>query len=185
MNKNHITISMVLFMMVVSGCLGLLCLTSCKKGEKIMEDYPSLTDKNHILKYTSIDEVIKKLDNGYNGIIMFGFKACPWCQAAISYVNEIAKEKNYSEVLYLDIKDMRDNEVSSNHEKYLQLFDRLKEDLGNPPKLYAPTVIVFKKGLITGYNVATVTSHQIIDGVLPSMTKIQIEELKEIYRNIF
>lgn len=162
-----------------------MSLTGCKKGGKIMEDYPSLTDKKHIMKYTSIDEVMTKLDNGYQGIIMFGFRACPWCQAAISYVNEIAKEKGYQEVLYLDIKEMRDDEESSDHSKYLELFDRLKEDIGNPDKIFAPTVVVFNNGEVSGYNVATVASHQRVDGVLPPMTEEQINELKEIYRNIF
>ncbi|MCI6717055.1 MAG: hypothetical protein SOZ32_06535 [Bacilli bacterium] len=164
----------------------LLCMTftSCKH-DKISEDYPSLEDKNPIVKYTYVDDVIEKINGDYTGIIMFGFKNCPWCQAAISYVDEIAKEKKYKEVLYLDIKDMRDNNESVNHEKYLNIYEKIKEEIDNPEKIFAPTVIVLKDGTITGYHVATVTSHVIVDGNLPPMTDEQINELKEIYRNIF
>ena len=44
---------------------------------------------------------------------------------------------------------------------------------------------MLKDGTITGYHVATVTSHVIVDGNLPPVTDEQINELKEIYRNIF
>lgn len=165
-------------------CLFTITLTACKH-DKISEDYPSLEGKNPIVKYTNVDDVIKKINGDYTGIIVFGFKKCPWCQASISYVDEIAKEKKYKEVLYLDIKDMRDNTESANHEKYLMIYEKIKEEIGNPEKILAPTVIVLKNGTITGYHVATVTSHVIVDGNLPPMTDEQINELKEIYRNIF
>lgn len=171
--------------LIISFLTFLSCLTlvSCKKN-KIIEDYPSLSDDT-IISYTVIDDVLNKLNTNYSGIIMFGFKACPWCQAAIPYVDEIAKEKGYSEVLYLDIKTMRDDESSNEHSKYLELFDKIKADLDNPDKLFAPTVIHFQEGVVTGFNVGTVSSHEYVDGNLPLMTQEQIEELKEIYRNIF
>lgn len=164
-------------------CIICLSLVSCKKNE-LINDYPSL-NKDTIIRYTLVDDVLIKLESNYTGIMMFGFKACPWCQAAIPYVDEIAKEKGYKEVLYLDIKEMRDNELSNDHNKYLELFNKIKESLDNPEKLFAPTVIKLENGVITGYNVGTVSSHEYIDGNLPLMTTDQIEELKEIYRALF
>ncbi len=175
MNKKIIILMLFLFCITFTSC----------KHNKISKDYPSLEGKSSIIQYTYVDDVIKKINGDYTGIIMFGFKNCPWCQAAISYVDEIAKEKEYEEVLYLDIKDMRDNTESANHEKYLNIYEKIKEEIGNPEKIIAPTVIVLKDGKITGYHVATVTSHIIVDGNLPPMTDEQINELKEIYRNIF
>ena len=78
--------------------LGMLTIASCKK-KQITEDYPSLNNDT-IIEYTTYDNVITKLNDGYNGIIVFGFKECPWCQACVSHVDFVAKEKEYKEVLY-------------------------------------------------------------------------------------
>lgn len=162
-----------------------LSLTSCKKTNQIEEDYPSLVGKDTIIHYVDGEDVVEKLSKKDNAIIMFGFKNCPWCQSAISYVDEIAKEKGYEEVYYLDIKDMRDNEESEDRDIYLSIYNTIKEKIGNPDKIYAPTVIVLKDGEITGYNEGTVVSHERVDGTLPPMTDEQKEELRQIYRNIF
>ena len=151
----------------------------------IEEDYPSLEGKDTIIHYVDGNDVVSILNSKSNSIIMFGFEKCPWCQAAISYVDEIAKEKNYEEVLYLDIKDMRDNKESSDRDIYLTIYNSIKDKIGSPDKIYAPTVIVIKNGEITGYNEGTVSTHERVDGILPPMTDEQIKELKEIYRNIF
>lgn len=174
MNRKFLFLSLMFFM---------LMFTSCKKKE-IINDYPSL-DKNTIIEYISGEDALNKIESNYTGIIVFGFKECPWCQACISHVDYVAKEKGYKEVFYLDIKDMRDNEESPERQIYLSIFEHIKEDIDNPEKIFAPTVVVFKDGKVTGYNMGTVESHQRVDGTLPVMTDEQIKELREIYRNIF
>jgi molecular chaperone HtpG len=104
--------------------------------------------------------------------------------AQYNYINS-AKEKGYDEVYYLDIKDMRDNEESEDRDIYLSIYNTIKDKIGNPDKIYAPTVIVLKNGEVTGYNEGTVVSHERVDGTLPPMTDEQKDELREIYRNIF
>lgn len=174
MNRKFLFLSLIMFMLFV---------TSCKKNQ-IVTDYPSL-EKDTIVEYISGKEALEKIEDGYNGIIVFGFKECPWCQACISHVDYVAKEKGYKEVFYLDIKDMRDNEESQDRQIYLSIFEHIKEDIDNPEKIFAPTVIVFKDGKVAGYNTGTVESHERVDGTLPVMTDEQIEELREIYRKIF
>lgn len=175
MNKLNIILVTICCMFSLIGC----------KNNKITEDYPSLQGTKNIVSYTTASEVAKHLSSDYTGIIMFGFKRCPWCQAAIPYVNEIAKEKGFKKVEYLDIKDMRDNENSNDRPLYTEIFEKIKEKIGNPEKIFAPTVIVLNKGEIKGYHVGTVDSHQKVDGNLPLMTEEQIVELREIYRNLF
>lgn len=163
----------------------LLAMTSCKK-KQIVIDYPSLQKTTNITNYVDIDEVFdifdKKDDAKY--IIVFGFKACPWCQACISYVNDIAKAKKYKKVSYLDIKKINDL-LSPEYDKYVELFNMIKGSIGEPNKIMAPTVIVVKNGIVLGYHVGTVEGHEKVDGVLPPMTSDQIDELKSIYNNLF
>ncbi len=163
--------------------LGMLTLASCKRKE-ILTDYPSLSEDT-IIEYTTGEEVLNMINDKYTGIIVFGFKECPWCQACISHVDYVAKEKGYDKVPYLDIKDMRDNKESKEHETYLEIFSLIKEDIGNPERINAPTVVVFKDGHITGYHLDTVSTHIIVDGTLPVMTDEQIEELRQIYKKMF
>ena len=172
----------ILFCIIISLC----ALTSCHSKDAFMKEYVQLTDKNHIMKYTTADEVITFLDSPFTGIIVFGFSSCPWCQVAVPYVNEIAKEKEYSVVYYLDIREMRGNENSPEHEKYLTIYQKIKEDIGSPARINAPTIVVFKNGTITGYSIDTVPSHiKDENNILPPMTAKQIAEIKELYRNMF
>lgn len=159
-------------------------LSSCKDST-VLEDYVQLTDNDHIIRYTTGEEVVSLFENDYSGIIVFSFPSCPWCQAACPYINEIAKENLFDEVLMLDIKEMRNNPLSTDRKYYLDILGRLKEPLGIDDKIYAPTVIVLKNGEVTGYNVGTVDDHQIVEQTLPPMTADQISRLKDIYRNIF
>lgn len=163
-----------------------LCINIQMKDKQFIEDYPQLKDENVIIKYTTIDEVLELIESKYSGIIVYGFKQCPWCQAVVPYVNEIAIEKGYSNVLYLDIKDMRDNPDSLEKEKYNQLFNQISEKIGNPEKIFAPTITVLKDGKITSYSIGTVDSHQINENhVLPPMTEEQIMELRQLFRKMF
>lgn len=163
-----------------------LCINMKMEDTKFREDYPQLEESKLIIKYTTADEVLELLENNYTGIIVYGFKQCPWCQAVVPYVNEIALEKGYQEVLYLDIKDMRDNPDSIEKEKYNQIFDLIKDKIGNPEKIFAPTTTVLKDGKITSYSTGTVDSHQINENhVLPPMTEEQIMELRQLFRKMF
>ena len=97
-----------------------------------------------------------------------------------------AKEKGYKEVLYLDIREMRDLEESEDHQKYLQIFEKIKDKIDNPLRIFAPTTTVMSKGEVVSYSIGTVDSHQKNDlNILPPMTDSQIEELKELFREMF
>ena len=129
--------------LVVLLILFLLPLTACK-GKQITKDYPSLQDTKNIIEYVTIDEVLNNLEKLDKKIIVFGFKKCPWCQSCIRPLNDVAVELGFKSVWYLDIKNMRDNEDDVNHKKYLQLCNLIKDNIGNPEKILAPTVIMVK-----------------------------------------
>lgn len=181
MNKRITIISIILIILAMM----IMMITIIPKKDTFKKDYPQITGTN-IIRYATSCEVIDKLESDYSGIIVYGFKVCPWCQAAVKYINEIAIEKGYKEVIYLDIYDMRNNEASKERANYLTIYQLIKDDIGNPTKIFAPTLTVMKNGKIVGYNVATVSSHVKNDNnILPPMTSEQIEELKTLYRKIF
>jgi len=161
-----------------------LCLTcnSCKKSQ-IEKDYPILQETKVIIRYTNIYDAFDILKKE-QAILMFGFKSCPWCKYAIRYVNDVAYELNYQTVFYLDILKLRDQD-DENHEKYEELYSLIKENIGNPLRIIAPTVIAIKNKAITGYHTGTLDDHKIENGTLPVLTKKQEERLKEIYYNLF
>lgn len=160
-------------------------LCSCEK-DYMLRKYPTLKDNNHIFVVSTADEIIELLNSNQKAIIVFSFPECPWCQAAIPYINEIAKEEEYDKVYYLNILEMRENKESYDHEKYLEIFEKIRFDIANPEKLNAPTVIVINEGKVLGYHIDTVSTHiKNENNVLEPMTNSQIEELKEIYRKLF
>lgn len=176
--KNKINIIIVLLIILV-------ILSSCNK-DYMQRKYQQLNDSNHIFKVCCADEIIELLDSNKKAIIVFSFPACPWCQAAIPYINEVAKEMNYNEIYYLDIKDMRDNSKSKDHKKYIEIYEKIRFDITNPDNINAPTVIVINNGNVLGFHTDTVESHiKNENNVLDPMNDNQINELKEIYRKLF
>ena len=148
----------------------------------MLNKYQSLKDKQHIFEVVDEYKIIELLESTEKAIIVFSFPECPWCQAAIPYINEIAKEQNYEKVYYLNILKIREEQTK----EYLQIFETIRYDIGNPEKINAPTVIVINNGKVLGYHIDTVLSHVKNDNnVLLPMTNEQIEELKDIYRNLF
>lgn len=80
-----------------------LTLIGCKK-RNIMKDYPSLNDKNHIYKEVQIDDVITMLEDKESFYLDMGFPECPWCQALMPVLNEVAKDAAVKVVYYLCTK---------------------------------------------------------------------------------
>ena len=79
-------------------------LVGCKKennetdAEKFAKEYTTITEDNYFV-YKDSKEIIKILENG-TGVVYLGFPECPWCQAYVPMLNEVADieglEKIYS-----------------------------------------------------------------------------------------
>lgn len=162
-------------------------ISSCTKIDQLMESYPSLTDKKHVVKTLTASEVVKKVSNQESFILLLGFEACPWCQAIMPEYNEVAKKLKIDAVYYLDILDIRDNPNSKDRIYYLAIesyFAEAKDLTKN--KMNAPTILGIKKGQLVGYHLDTVSSHiKNENGILPPMNEEQINELHTILTEIF
>lgn len=162
--------------------------SSCQNEDRIMKDYPGVTDINHIFKEVTVDEVLKKIKNEETFYLVMGFPECPWCQALMPVLNDVAKEYEDNTIYYLNIKEIRDNEESTGHSKYLELEENYFNEAIDLEKnrLNAPTFVKVKSGMMRQYHLNTVDSHVLNENnVLPPLNDDEISELKDILRDFF
>lgn len=153
-----------------------------------MKDYTGVIDVNHIFKEVTVDEVLNKLQKEESFYLVMGFPECPWCQALMPVLNDVAKEYEDITVYYLNIKEIRDNKESAGHEKYLELAENYFVDAVDPDKdrLNAPTFIKVKSGQMRQHHLNTVDSHILNENnVLPPLSEAELAELKDILRDFF
>ena len=119
-------------------------------------------------------------------VLMTSFANCPWCNAVISYVNDVALEEKATIAL---IDTRKDSSWQSNldlldYDLFVEDFgEHLDEDEDGIPHLYVPHVFFVKDGNV-------VYEHQ---GALPEMgsdahmelNEEQKEALRDIYRQGF
>ncbi len=159
MKNKGIIIIMGIIIVVLVGAVIFLVLNDSKEDNQdpivtdamqFAEEYTQVEEDN-VFVYKNIDEIIDILENG-TGIVYLGFPECKWCQQYVVYLNDIAKERNISEIYYYNIQEDRAN----NTEEYLKIVDILSEYLENDengnPRIYVPAVIVLNSGTIVGFD---------------------------------
>lgn len=222
-----VLITIVAILMAIATSLGVMAIW--KNGDdpvlksdavKFKEEYESLNgqinesnkmtyptvevNENNPIRYQTDDEIVKFLENG-TGVIYFGFSSCPWCRTAVPLLLKAAESTNLGEILYVDIKNIRDtlalddnNEVivqqdgTNGYKEILKKLDRVLEPYyltsknnkkidTKEKRLYAPTVVTIKDGQILDVHVNTVASQE--SGYTPLDQKEQ-EELFGIYQKM-
>lgn len=132
----------------------LLTLTACKEektdSQKFKEEYPSVSEYN-VFVYRNSEEIIKILEHG-TAIVYLGFPECPWCQAYVPMLNEVADTEGLEKIYYYNIY----NDRKENTDAYQKIVDILSENLqydneGNK-RIYVPAIIAISDGEIIGYD---------------------------------
>lgn len=179
------SLSALLILLVVGGVVLFNKPESKEKGPdnnitdaiKFKEEYTKIEDDN-IFVYRSIEEIIKILENG-TGVVYLGFPSCPWCQAYVPYLNEVAKENNISKIYYYNILNDR-KENTENYQKILELLGDYAEhdDEGNK-RIYAPTIIFVNDGKIEGMDSETAKDTKGFEKPEDYWTEESVQALKE------
>ncbi len=148
--------------------------------KKTINDYSLVTDS--ILVNKSIDE-INLLFNNKSGIVFLCIKENEWCNYYAKYLNDIVKENELNEIYYLDIKQDRSYNTSGYRKLVNNLKDYLIKDDENNLRIFVPTSIFIKDGVVVGYDNETSI---MIDEKLPSdyYTEEKIIELKNKLYNL-
>ena len=90
-----------------------ITITSCKKEDQIMENYPGITDNKHIIKELSLEELSKKVSNKETFVVVLGFPECPWCQALMPESHLTSGTSKGSFTRLLQLKKFADIPVST------------------------------------------------------------------------
>lgn len=169
--------------------LGVLFMSSCQNGKKqINNDYPQITDKNHVFEKTTVEEVNQKLTNKDDFYLIMGFSSCPWCQALMPELNDTAKQNKVKIIYYLDIKEIRDNKEAEGYDLFQTLTNFSFKEIVDQEKnrVNAPTFVKIVNGEVVKHHLNTVSGHiKNENGVLPPLSTEQKIELKNILNSFF
>lgn len=172
-----------------------------KDGKTIRE--LSISGNNPVDILTE-DETVKLLKEG-TGLIYFGFADCPWCRTLLPVLLKTLDNMSVSRLYYLNIGNIRDtlaldekNKVEIKEEGtqgyyqilealdsvlepfYLETKDGKKIDT-KEKRLYAPTIVGVKNGLVVGIHVGTLESQE---SGYDELTKEQEEELSKTLQEL-
>ena len=149
MKKKLLFIIPIIFAILITGCTKKE-IEKENDGAKFAKEYETV-DENNYYVYRDIDEIIKILENG-TGVVYLGFPECPWCQAYVPMLNEVADIEGLEKIYYFNILEDR----KENTEEYQEIVEILKDHLqyddeGNK-RIYVPAVIFVSKGEIVGFD---------------------------------
>lgn len=124
------------------------------KNKKNFKDEYTEVSENNPFVYRNIDEIIKIMENG-TGVIYLGFPECPWCQAYVKYLDEVASDVGIEKIYYFNILEDRKNNTPE-YQKIVSILDEYLQydDEGNK-RIYVPNVSFHVNGKIIGVDYET------------------------------
>ena len=145
----------IIAVIIVLGFLGLISfyylnLTKVTDASKFKEEYSNVSEDN-VFVYRTEKEIIEILKHG-TGIVYLGFPECPWCQAYVSYLDEVAKETKIEKIYYLNILEIRKNNTREYQEIVSLLDNYLSYDEEGKKRIYVPAIVAVKEGEIIGFD---------------------------------
>ena len=131
-----------------------LTLTACKENisdsQKFAEEYTEVPEYNAFV-YKEAEEIIKILEHG-TGIVYLGFPECPWCQAYVPILSEVADIEGIDKIYYFNILNER-KENTQNYQKMVSILsDYLQYDDEGNKRIYVPAIIAVIDGQIIGFD---------------------------------
>lgn len=149
---------------------------------KFKGEYEKVEEDN-VFVYRSIEDIIKILENG-KGIVYLGFPECPWCQAYVPYLNDVAKEVGIDKIYYYNILNDR-KEETDNYKKILELLGEYVEyDSEGNKRIYAPTVIFVDDGKIIGMDSETAKDTKGFKNPEDYWTEEEVKDLKDKLKSL-
>lgn len=152
MKKNKIWIlSSLAFVIVIIGFILIITKGERYKDNVVFADEYKQVSKDNPFVYRDAKEIIKILEHG-TGVVYFGFPDCPWCQAYVGILNNVAKKEKIEKIYYFDIYEAREKDTKE-YKKIVSILKKyLKSDEEGNPRVYVPDVYVVVDGKIINHN---------------------------------
>ena len=146
-------------------------------AEKFAKEYTTVTDDNYFV-YRNIDEIIKILEHG-TGVVYLGFPECPWCQAYVKMLNEVADIEGLEKIYYYNIYEDRKNNTDS-YQKIVNIIgEHLQYDYEGNKRIYVPAIIVVSEGQIIGFDDETAYDTKGFEKPEEYWTEQEVSDLKK------
>lgn len=146
-------------------------------AQKFAKEYTNLTEYNYFV-YRDSKEIIKILENG-TGVVYLGFPECPWCQAYVPILNEVADIEGLEKIYYYNILEAR-KENTEDYQKMVEIIsDYLQYDEEGNKRIYVPAIIFVSKGEIVGFDDETSYDTHGFENPEDYWTNEEVTELKK------
>lgn len=180
--KNRKWLLALLIFLVVGGIIYFILNCNRKSDNiKFCEEYTSVSEDN-VFVYRNIDEIIKIMEKG-TGVVYLGFPECPWCQAYVKYLNEVAKEVGIEKIYYFNILEDRKNNTDK-YQKIVSLLDGyLQNDAEGNGRVYVPNVSFHINGKVIGNDYETSLDTHELNNPKEYWTEEEVADLKETLTN--
>ena len=151
--KNTVITIIVAALSVILIVTGIYFKKDVKDADRFIKEYNKVSTDN-VFVYKSAEDVIKLMEHG-TGVVYLGFPECPWCQAYVRYLNEVAIDAGVDEIYYYNIKKDRDKNTD-NYKKMVSILKNhtLYDEKGDL-RIYVPYVALFIEGKIIGVDYET------------------------------
>lgn len=117
---------------------------------KFQKEYTKI-DQDNIFVYRDLEDIIDILKHG-TGIVYLGFPECPWCQAYVPYLNEVAKKQGFDTIYYYNIKEDREKNTKAYQEVVSILDEHLDYNNEGKKRVFVPDVTFVQEGKIVGHD---------------------------------
>lgn len=171
MKKKLLLIIPIIFAFVLIGCR-----KEETDSQKFAKEYTKLTEDNYFV-YRNNEEIIKILEHG-TGIVYLGFPECPWCQAYVPVLNEVADIEGLEKIYYYNILEDRKNNTENYQKMVNILSDYLQYDDEGNKRIYVPAVVAVAEGEIVGFDDETAYDTKGFDKPEEYWTDEELSDLK-------
>lgn len=178
MKKNKIILIIIIATILLGGIsLFFIFNNNDKDNVKFSKEYTSV-DEDNVFVYKSAEDIIKIMEHG-TGVVYLGFPECPWCNAYVKYLNEVAKDVGIDEIYYYNILEDRKNNTK-NYQKIVSLLgNNLQYDEEGNLRIYVPNVSFHINGEIIGNDLETSYDTHGLSSPDEYWTAEEVKDLKE------
>lgn len=188
MNKKMILL--VILMVILIGLGSILLWNKNNEKEKepkeptysedqknFASEYKNVTEDN-VFVYKNVDEIIKIMEHG-TGVVYLGYPECPWCQAYVPYLNEVAKEIGIEKIYYCNTKKVKEENMDKYRELISLLDGHLQYNDEGEQWIYVPNVSFHIEGKIVGNDYETSKDTHNLKDPKEYWTEEEVKDLKD------